>query len=175
MLTTHQVFCASMCVCVRVCACYLVDGRAWLACTRGRMGLRDTDWLHSLVGCGQNMNDCYCLSRCRVLGTVTEEGWGVCACRGESIRACEGREARKRGREKENRSLWEREGGRELQAAGPDYRSNTAVFLFASLRKLSFSSLPVRLSFLFLLSLLGHDPGGHLDLLAHLEKRIEML
>ena len=41
------------------------------------MGLRDTDWTISLVGCGQNMNDCLCLSRCQVLGTVAVEGWGV--------------------------------------------------------------------------------------------------
>lgn len=79
---------------------------------------------------------------------------------------------RRTEREKENRSLW-REGGRELQAARLDYRSNTAVFLLL-LWGSCLSLLAACLSFLLLLfSLLGHDPGGHLDLLAHLEKRRE--
>lgn len=178
--------CASVCTYI-VCAwerereSYLVDGRVWLPCARGRMELRGTDWLCTLIGCGQNVNDCSCLSRCQVLGTVSEEGWGVwdCVCGGESIGACERRQERKRERggrrterEKENRSLW-REGGRELQAARLDYRSNTAVFLLL-LWGSCLSLLAACLSFLLLLLLLlGHDPGGHLDLLAHLEKRRE--
>lgn len=103
----------------------------------------------------------------------------LCVWRRESIGACERRQERKRERggrrterEKENRSLW-REGGRELQAARLDYRSNTAVFLLL-LWGSCLSLLAACLSFLLLLLLLlGHDPGGHLDLLAHLEKRRE--
>lgn len=86
----------------------------------------------------------------------------------------EGRKEEGRGeqREKANRSL-RGERGRELQAAKLDYCSNTAVFLLLLWGN---CLLPAHLSFLFLLILLlGHDPSGHLDLLAHLEKRREML
>lgn len=97
-----------------------------------------------LVGCGQNMNDCSCISRCQVFGTVTKEGWGVwdCACGGENIRACERREERK------GEGVTEREREQELMKRKREGASGNEAGLplqhcslsFASLRKLSFSS-----------------------------------
>lgn len=157
MLTTRQVLCAPLCArtsCVRMCVCvweresYLVDGRVWLPCARGRMELGGTDWLCTLIGCGQNVNDCSCLSRCQVFG---DSFWGGMGC----VRLCVWR--------REHWSLWEKAGKKkgkggqedrerereqELVKRGREGASGSEAGLplkhcslsFASLRKLSFSS-----------------------------------
>lgn len=94
---------------------------------------QNTDWMCSLVGCGQNMNDSPCLLHCQVEGIVAEEGWGVwdcvCVCvrEAESIRACERREEKKRGGERERERERERETaeeceGKELGRKGGSFR-----------------------------------------------------
>lgn len=149
--------CASVCTYI-VCAwerereSYLVDGRVWLPCARGRMELRGTDWLCTLIGCGQNVNDCSCLSRCQVLGTVSEEGWGVwdCVCGGESIGACERRQERKRERggrrtERERKrtgACEEREGGSFRQRGWTTAQTLQSFFCFSEEAVFLFS-LPV--------------------------------
>lgn len=65
----------------------------------------------------------------------------------------------------------EKEGGRELQAARLDHRSNTAVFCFC----FSEENLPNSPSYSFFLLPRCHDPDGHLALFAHLDKRKETL
>lgn len=82
-------------------------------------------------------------------------------------------------RKEKGRGRTERESEQELVKRKREGASGSEAGLplkycslsFASLRKLSLFSLPVSPS----CSLHGHDPGGHLDLLAYIEKRRETL